>query len=225
MRTIDILISAASEVQKESAIAEHLICSLAAEFDLPISISYSNRLRGAEKEAGVERNDPEDESTPVVRPFFWDHPALERDYLPEQDQTRYDLVICLLWSRLASVPLGKCVLANASPISSPTNYEIDLILDQSQRTFEVQRFRVYRNRAIPDFLLEPKEEREEMCRQWDGVEDFFARWEKDNETQFRECYQEYLDLEEFANLFRQHFRNFLVEQLGGRIDPKKAPVQ
>jgi chromosome segregation ATPase len=225
MRTIDILISAASEVQKESAIAEHLICSLAAEFDLAVSISYSNRLRGAKEDAGFERNDPEDESTPVVRPFFWDHPVLERDDLPEQDQTQYDLVICLVWSRLASVPVGKCVLANGSPLSSPTNYEIDSILDQPQRAFEVQRFRVYRNRAIPDFLLEPKEEREEMCRQWDAVQDFFARWEKDNEIQFRECCQEYLDLEEFANLFRQHFRNFLVEQLGGRIDPKKAPVQ
>jgi len=225
MRTIDILISAASEVQKESAIAEHLICSLAAEFDLAVSISYSNRLRGAKEDAGFERNDPEDESTPVVRPFFWDHPVLERDNLPEQDQTQYDLVICLVWSRLASVPVGKCVLANGSPLSSPTNYEIDSILDQPQRAFEVQRFRVYRNRAIPDFLLEPKEEREEMCRQWDAVQDFFARWEKDNEIQFRECCQEYLDLEEFANLFRQHFRNFLVEQLGGRIDPKKAPVQ
>jgi hypothetical protein len=224
MKTIDILVSAASDVQKESAIAELLICSLAAEFDLPVS-SYSNRLRGAKEDAAVERKDPEDESTPVVRLFFWDCPALERDDLPEPDQTQYDLVICLLWSRLTSVPVEKCVLPNGSLPWSATNNEIDAILGQSQRTSEVQRFRVYRNRATPDSLLEPKEEREEMCRQWDAVQDFFAKWQNDDEIQFRECCEEFLDLEEFANLFRQHFRNFLVEQLDRPIDPKKAPLQ
>jgi chromosome segregation ATPase len=225
MRTIDILVSAASDVQKESAIAEHLICSLAAEFDLSVSISYSNRLRGAKEDAAVERKDPEDESTPVVRLFFWDCPALERGDLPEPDQTQYDLIICLLWTRLTSVPVEKCILPNGSLPWSATNNEIDSILGQSQRTSEVQRLRVYRNRATPDSLLEPKEEREEMCRQWDAVQDFFAKWQNDNEIQFRECCQEFLDLEEFANLFRQHFRNFLVEQLDRPIDPKKAPLQ
>ena len=64
-----------------------------------------------------------------------------------------------------------------------------------------------------------------MCRQWDAVQDFFAKWEKDNEIQFCECCQEFLDLEEFANLFRQHFRNFLVEQLERRIEPEKATLK
>ena len=85
MRTIDILVSAASDVQKESAIAEHLICSLAAEFDLPVSISYSNRLREVKEDVAVERKDPEDDSTPVVRLSFWDCPALEGDDLPEPE--------------------------------------------------------------------------------------------------------------------------------------------
>jgi chromosome segregation ATPase len=224
MRTIDILVSAGSDVQKESATAEHLICSLAAEFDLPVSISYSNRLREVKEDVAVERKDPEDDSTPVVRLSFWDCPALEGDDLPEPDQTQYDLVICLLWSRLTCVPVEKCVLPNGSLPCSATNDEIDSILGQLQRTSEVQRVRVYRNRATPDFLLEPKEERDQMRRRWDGVQDFFSKWQKDNEIQFRECCQEFIDPEEFANVFRQHFRNFLVEQLDRPIDPKKAPL-
>ena len=222
MSTIDILVSAASDVQKESAVAEHLIRSLAAEFELPVCISYSNRLRGAKEDAAVERKVPEDESTPVVRPFFWECPAFETDDLPVQDQTQYDLVICLLWSRFTPVLVEKSVLSNGGPPSA-TNYEIDSILGPPHQTSEVQRLRVYRNRASPDSLLEPKEAREEMSRQWGTVQDFFARWEKNNEIQFRECCQEFLDLEEFANLFRQHFRNFLVQQLDRRIDPMKAP--
>src|SRR5258708_5736217 len=122
MGTIDVLVSAASDVQKESAIAEQLIRSVAAEFDLPVSVSYSNRLRGSKEDAAVGLKDPEDESTPVLRPFFRDCPMLERHDLPEQDQTQYDLVICLLWSRFATVPVERSVLANVGlPWSATKN--------------------------------------------------------------------------------------------------------
>jgi hypothetical protein len=106
-----------------------------------------------------------------------------------------------------------------------TDFDVDSIIARSQATSEVQSVRVYRNGATPNSLLEPKEEREEMCRQWDAVQEFLARWEKDNPMQFRECCQEFLDLEEFATLFRQDFRHFIVEQLYGGIDPKRAPLQ
>ena len=112
MRTIDILVSAASDVQKESAIAEQLIRSVAAEFGLQLSVSYSNPLRGSKEDAAVEPKDADDESTQVLRSFFWDFPALERNDFPEHDQTQYDLVICLLWSRFANVSIEKCALAN-----------------------------------------------------------------------------------------------------------------
>jgi len=225
MRTINVFVSAASDVQKESAIAEQLIRSVAAELDLPISVSYSNRLRGSTEDAAVRLEDPEDESGPVLRPFFQDCPTLERHDWPEQDQTQYDLVICLLWSRFPTVRVEKSVLANGSLPWFATNYEIDRMWGQSKRISGFQRLHVYRNRATPDFLLEPKEEREEMCWQWDAVQDFFARWEKGDQREFRECCHEYLDLEEFANLFRQHVRNFLVQQLDRGTDPNKAPGQ
>jgi conflict system STAND superfamily ATPase len=224
MRAIHIFISAAADVQKESAIAEQLIRSVGAELDLPISVSYSNRSRGSREEAPVGLKESEDESTPALRLFFQDCP-LERHDLPEQDQTQYDLVICLLWSRFPTVPLEKSVSANWSLPWSATDYEIDRILGQSKRISGFQRLHVYRNRATPDFRLEPKEEREEMCWQWDAVQDFFARWEKGDQIEFRECCHEYLDLEEFANLFRQHVRNFLVQQLDRGTDPNKAPRQ
>ncbi|MBV8097783.1 MAG: AAA family ATPase, partial [Verrucomicrobia bacterium] len=221
MRTIDVFVSAASDVQKESAITEHLIRSVAAEFDLPVRASYSNPLRGSKEDAAVEREDSG--ATPVVRVCFWDCPALPTADLSEWDQSQYDLVICLRWSRLAPVPVQNCVLPNGSGPWLATDYDADSILAQSRATSKDQRLRVYRNRATPNSLLEPKEEREEMCRQWDAVQEFLARWEKDNPMQFRECYQGFLDLEEFANLFRQHFRNFIVEQIYRRIDSKKAP--
>src|SRR5258707_14096624 len=79
MRTIDIFVSSPADVQKERAVAEQLIRSVAAEFNLPIKVSYSNPLRGSkeEHEINVEREDFDDESTLVLRPCFWEHPELE----------------------------------------------------------------------------------------------------------------------------------------------------
>jgi hypothetical protein len=86
MRTIDIFVSSPADVQKESAVAEQLIRSVAAEFNLPIKVSYSNPLRESkeEDEIRVEREDFGDESTLVLCPCFWEYPDLEEDDFLEQ---------------------------------------------------------------------------------------------------------------------------------------------
>ena len=224
-RTIDVLVVAASDVQTESAITEQVLRSVAAEFALPVRASYSNPFRGYKEDAAVGRADLQDESTPVVLPLFWDGPTSARDELAEPDLTQYDLIIWLVWSRFSSVPVEKQILPNGSRAGFATNGEIDPILGQAHRIFDPKKLRVYRNRATPDSLLEPKEAREEMCRQWDTVQDFFARWENEDEIQFRERCYEFLGLEEFANSFRQHFRNFLVQRLDDGVAPNKPPLQ
>ena len=224
-RTIDVLVVAASDVQTESAITEQVLRSVAAEFALPVRVSYSNPFRGSKEDAAVGPADLQDESTPVVLPLFWDDPTSARDELAEPDLTQYDLIIWLVWSRFSSVPVEKQILPNGSRAGFATNGEIDPVLGQAHRIFDPKKLRVYRNRATPDSLLEPKEAREEMCRQWDTVQDFFARWENEDEIQFRERCYGFLGLEEFANSFRQHFRNFLVQRLDDGVAPNKPPLQ
>ena len=224
-RTIDVLVVAASDVQTESAITEQVLRSVAAEFALPVRASYSNPFRGYKEDAAVGRTDLQDESTPVVLPHFWDGPTSARDELAAPDLTQYDLIIWLVWSRFSSVSVEKQILPNGSRARFATNGEIDFILGQADRIFDPNNLLVYRNRATPDSLLEPKEAREEMCRQWDTVQDFFARWENEDEIQFRERCHDFLGLEEFANSFRQHFRNFLLRRLDGGIAPNNPPLQ
>ena len=50
MRRIDIIVSSRRDVRKERAVAERLIRSVAAEFGLPVSASYSNWLRAPDRE-------------------------------------------------------------------------------------------------------------------------------------------------------------------------------
>ena len=45
MRRIDIFVSSPADVQKERSLVERLIRSVAAEFNVPITVSYSNWLR------------------------------------------------------------------------------------------------------------------------------------------------------------------------------------
>ena len=72
---------------------------------------------------------------------------------------------------------------------------------------------VYRNCSRPTPPLEPKEEREVFIRQWDSVQEFFTRWKMNSEAGFAGACNEYRDLQEFEELFRDHFRDFLAGQV------------
>src|SRR5260221_6089219 len=226
MRTIDIFVSSPADVQKERAVAEQLIRSVAAEFNLPINVSYSDPLRGSkeEDEISVKREDFGDESTLILCPCFWEYPELEGDDFLEQipNTGQYDLVVCILWSRLGTALAQKCVMPDGSRPRSATEYEVAWVSDQSQRTPGFPGLHVYRNRATPAAPLEPKEKRENFCRQWDAVQEFCGGWEKNGETDFRKYCHDYQDLEEFENLFRAHFRDFLARQLDREIGLGKA---
>ena len=68
--------------------------------------------------------------------------------------------------------------------------------------------------------MEPKEEREVFIRQWDSLQEFFTRWEKNSEGGFAGACSEYRDLQEFEELFRDHFRDFLAGQVEREIGQK-----
>src|SRR5262249_42390207 len=79
---------------------------------------------------------------------------------------------------------------------------------------------VYRNCSKPTPPLEPKQEREAFLRQWDSVQEFFARWEANSEGDFAGVFNKYCNLQEFEELFRGHFRDFLLEQVDQEASQK-----
>ena len=229
MRTIDIFVSAPADVQKEHAIAEQAIRSVAVEFNLPVHVSYSNPLReSCAENSSVQSVELLDKSTTVLCPCFWEYPQSEEQEFLEQipNTGLYDLVICILWSRLGTTPPTQNVMPDGSRPRSATDFEVAWALEQSKRTPGSPGLRVYRNRATPALPLEPKEQRENSFRQWDAVQEFCAAWEKDAGTGFRECCHGFQDLEEFENLFREHFRDFLARRLDPEIasDPASRKV-
>src|SRR5258706_1750060 len=227
MKRIDILVSSSEDVQNERSVAERLIRWVAAELDVTISVSYSNWLRGSQqKDKTTERPASDNgEHGLLLCPYFWEHQdsKAEPEYCEHiLNPGQYDLVINILWSRLGIRSAPMFVMPDGGQPRSATDYEVAWVLDQSKLTPGFPGLLVYRNRATPAAPLEPKENRENLCRQWDAVQQFCTAWEKNGGTEFRDCCHDYRDLEEFENLFREHFRDFLARQLDREIGLRKA---
>ena len=226
MRRIDIFISSPEDVQAERILVERSIRSIAAEFSVPITVTYSNwqrRLSAEDKFAAQSVNGCE-EGRSWLYPCFWEYQdfGLDQDYRERIPNTgSYDLVVSILWSRLGTKISPAFVMPDGSRPQTANEYEIAWVLDQLNRTPGFPELRVYRNRSTPTAPAQPKEDRETFFREWDAVQEFYAAWEK--QSAFTEACTDYSDLQDFENLFREHFRDFLARQLEKEIVTRKRP--
>jgi tetratricopeptide (TPR) repeat protein len=218
-KTIRVFVSSTGDVQKERHVAERVMRSIAAEFNLPVSAAYSIFQRLAEADNGPENGGPKtgpDNHDPLVLcPYFLERQRLKLDagYQGAIPNTaEFDLVICILWSRLGTVSAPALRMADGSTPGSGTDYEIGSALDHGKNR-GVPQLRVYRNCSRPTPPLEPKEEREAFGRQWDALQQFFTDREKNSEANFNGAWNNYQNLEEFEEIFRGHFRDFLGRQV------------
>jgi chromosome segregation ATPase len=226
MKRIDIFVSSPEDVQKERSLVERTMRAVAAEFGVPITVTYSNWLRQhnpLDSVATHSANGSEDDRTWLC-PCFWEYrdSDLDQNYREQIPNTgSYDLVISILWSRLGTKVSPAFVMPDGSQPRTANEYEIGWVLDQLDRTPGFPELRVYRNRAAPPAPLLSKAQRDAFFRDWDGVQEFFAAWEK--KQAFIDACSDYSDLEEFESLFRAHFRDFLSRQLEKEIVPRKQP--
>ena len=184
-----------------------------------MSASYSNFQRLAE-ESGEPETDPENHGALVLCPCFWEYQRVGPDagYQGQIPNTaEFDLVICILWSRLGSPFAPTLKMPDGSPPGSGTEYEIAWALDHASKNRGVPPLHVYRNCSKPTPPLEPKEELEAFCRQWNSLQEAFAHWENNSEANLTGAFNNYRNLEEFEELFRKHFRDFLASQVDREV--------
>jgi WD40 repeat protein/serine/threonine protein kinase len=216
-KAIRIFVSSTGDVQKERHLAERVIRSIAAEFNVPVSASSTSFQHLAEQNG---RSDLENHGTLVLCPLFFEYQKVElepafRGQVP--NLAEFDLVICLLWARLGALIDPSVTMPDGSSPGSGTEYEIAWASDHGSKNRGVPRLHVFRNCSKPTPPLEPKEDREAFGRQWDALEDFFARWEKNGEGDFAGTPNKYYNLEEFEEVFRKHFRNFLESEVDREV--------
>ena len=199
LKTIRVFVSSTGGVQKERNVAERVMRSIAGEFNLPVSTSHPNFQRLAEESGGPEA-DPENHWALVLCPCFWEYQRVgpDADYQGQIPNTaEFDLVICILWSRLGSPFAPTLKMPDGSPPGSGTEYEIGWALDHASKNTGVPTLHVYRNCSKPTPPLEPKEELEAFCRQWNSLQEAFAHWENNSESNLTGALNNYRNLEEF----------------------------
>ena len=222
MKTIRVFVSSTGDVQKERILADRVIRSVAAEFNVPVSVTFSNFQRLAE-ENDEPKTESENHGTLVLCPYFLEYQRFQseagcRGQIP--NTAEFDLVISILWSRLGALLDPTLTMPDGSSPGSGTEYEIAWALDHANKNRGVPLLHVYRNCSKPTPPLEPKEECEVFIRQWNSLQEFFAHWEKNSEGDFAKTCNNYRDLQEFEELFREHFRNFLADQVERDVGQK-----
>jgi WD40 repeat protein len=232
MKTIKVFVSSPGDVQAERTIAERLIRAIAEELGIPISVQYSNLLRDSQPPEPQPLSDKSGAGELILCPYFWEYQRFSPE-LAYQDQipntARFDLVITILWSRLGTKLHPHFRMPDASEPRSGTEYELAWAKAQHEQTPGVPALHIYRNRSQPKPPLDPPSEREEFFRQWDLLKDFFAAWEKDSQGHFIGAFNDYVNLESFEELFREHFRDFLLTQVSSQrqqewlAQQRKAP--
>ena len=215
MKTIRVFISSTGDVQKERILADRAIRSVAGEFNVPVSVTFSNFQRLAE-ENGEPETEPENHPPLVLCPYFLEYQRFQseagcRGQIP--NTAEFDLVISILWSRLGVLLDPTLTMPDGGSPGSGTEYEVAWALDHAKKNRGVPVLHVYRNCSKPTPPLEPKEECEVFIRQWNSLQEFFARWEKNSEENFAGTCNNYRDLQEFEELFREHFHTFLSGQV------------
>jgi hypothetical protein len=107
MRRIDIFVSSPEDVRKERTLVERSIRSIAAEFDVPVTVTYSNWRKSGRPEdrIPVQGKNGSEEGRSWLFPCFWEYQDsnLDKEYREQIPNTgSYDLVVSILWSRLGT---------------------------------------------------------------------------------------------------------------------------
>ena len=111
----------------------------------------------------------------VLDPYFWEYEPFDfsksfQEQIP--NTAAFDVVLCLLWSRLGSRLGASQKLPDGSPANSGTEYEITHALAAQKERNGLPELHVWINQTTPSFEPEPPEVHDERIAQWRGLKRF-----------------------------------------------------
>ncbi|MBV8098835.1 MAG: protein kinase [Verrucomicrobia bacterium] len=214
-QTIRAFVSSSSDVQTERNLANRIVRAIAAEFDLPVSESGSDFQRLTAVDPLSENNATEKDEDQEHQKFalcfqFWNYSGKgEVRRLP--DPGNFELVICLLGNEMGLPVHPDLRLPDGGVPASGTEYVIAWAAEHASRNHGLPVLRVYHNKPNLAVSLGLSPEREDSAKEWNPENNFLAEWEEKRKgtTEFNR----HKILEEFEEQFRNHFRDFVAEQI------------
>jgi hypothetical protein len=190
MKVLRVFASSPGDVGRERVVAGHVLDRLQGEFRRRVTIE----------------------------PYFWEHEPMRAvtDYqgnIPRPSD--FDIVICILWSRLGSPLNDKYRHSDGSPYASGTEYEFETSVEAHQFAGKPELL-IYRNRQQPMIPMEPAEERNEKIRQFEALQSFLKRWFLNPDGTIRIATNDYHDLASFEEKLENNLRT-LIDQLAPRL--------
>jgi hypothetical protein len=167
MKTIRVFVSSPGDVRPERTIADRVIRTTAEELGIPVSVQYSNLLRDTESQQAPENSTSSDPGEVILCPYFWEYQRFspEVGYQDQMPNTaEFDLIVCILWSRLGTKLHPRFLMPDGSEPRSGTEFEIGWAMAQRAKTPGAPALHVYRNRSQPNPPLDSPDKLEEFLR-------------------------------------------------------------
>ncbi len=162
--------------------------------------------------------------------YFWEHEPMYTTRGDFQEQiplaSTFDLVICILWSRLGSRLHPEIhQKPNGEPYASGTEYEFESATLAYQASGSPDLL-VYRRTEMPLFPPEPRELMEERMQQWKSLKIFCDKWFRDAKAgAFTTAFNPYQDSSAFECVFEEHLRDLVEKQLLASGERQELPQQ
>jgi tetratricopeptide (TPR) repeat protein len=149
-----------------------------------------------------------------LEPYLWEYEPMRAttDYqgnIPKPSD--FDIVICILWSRLGSRLNEKYRHADGSPYASGTEYELEEAAESFTKRGTPAIY-VYRNQQQPMIPIEPEDVREEKVRQYKALQNFVERWFLNPDGTFRIASNTYNGLADFQDKLESDLHKIIEEK-------------
>ena len=195
MQTLRIFVSSPADVSFERARAKQVVEKLGIEF--------AGRVK--------------------LEPFFWEHePMRATDTFNGKANipltSEFDIVVCILWSRLGSLLGDTFRRPDGSRYPSGTVYEME-IARESYIKSKAPDLLVYRKTEELSLPMDNKELREQKLQQFEALEEFIQNWFFDKDNTFKSALTSYKKVSQFESMLEQHLRKLIALKI-----EKEGPV-
>ena len=197
MEKLRIFVSSPGDVGRERLLSRHVIARLRGEYGRRVDLEA----------------------------YFWEHEPMRgsTDFTGTiPDPSAFDIVVCILWSRLGSPLNENYRKADGSPYASGTEYEFEVALAGRLKNGKPE-ILVYRNEQEPTVPIEPASVREEKIRQYEALKAFLQKWFFNPDGSFRLAWNSYKGLDDFGSKLEDHLRK-IIDEKAPALAPRAAPV-
>lgn len=149
--------------------------------------------------------------------FFWEHePMRATDTFNGTNNipltSEFDIVVCILWSRLGSMLGDRFRRDDGSRYPSGTVFEMETARDSYMRR-KAPDLLVYRKTEELSLPLEDQDLRKKKLEQFEALEEFIRDWFFDKDDTFKSALTSYKKVTQYEKLLEQHLRKLIESKI------------